>query len=120
MGVDEVKRVLARFPNVAYHPGWIPERFSAVTDKTFSFVHIDVDIYQPTKDSIEFFYPRLATGGILMCDDYGFSNCPGATQAIDDFLRDKPEKAIALTDGGGFIIKGSQVAPTARILGAAQ
>ena len=49
--------------------------------------------------------PRLAPGGILLCDDYGFDSCPGATRAVDEFLRDKPEKAISLSDGAGFFIK---------------
>ena len=115
-GVDVVKQRLARFPNVEYYPGWIPTRFSAVEDRQFSFVHIDVDIYEPTKDSIEFFYSRMNKGAILLCDDYGFDSCPGATKAIDEFLKDKPEKAIALTDGGGFFIKGLEVAPSFPIM----
>jgi O-methyltransferase len=67
-------------------------------------VHIDVDIYEPTRDSMAFFYPRLNDGGIIICDDYGFKSYPGATKAVDEFLRDKPEKMVALNDGGGFMI----------------
>jgi hypothetical protein len=86
--------------------GWIPDRFKEVADKRFSFVHIDVDLYEPTRDSVAFFYERLNAGGMIVCDDYGFTSCPGATKACDEFLADKPEKMIALPDGGGFIIKG--------------
>lgn len=89
--------------------GWIPDKFDQVKDFKFSFVHIDVDIYSPTKDSIEFFYPRLNAGGILICDDYGFTSCPGATKAIDDFLVDKPEKMLSFASGGGWIMKGLRV-----------
>lgn len=88
-----------------YH-GWIPERFSEVEDRTFSFVHIDVDLKAPTWESIQFFYPRMAMGGVVLCDDYGFTSCPGATQAIDEYLADKPEKMLALPQGGGFLIRG--------------
>ena len=105
-----VQQRLARFSGVRYYKGWIPERFPDLDALSFSFVHIDVDIYEPTRDSIAFFYPRLSEGGILVCDDYGFAVCPGATKAIDDYLRDKPEKMIALSDGGGFLIKGRSVA----------
>jgi hypothetical protein len=99
-------KFLARFANVQVYRGWIPQRFGEVAARRFSFVHIDVDLYEPTRDSIEFFYPRLAPGAVLVCDDYGIVTCPGATKAIEDFLRDKPEKMLALTDGGGFFIKG--------------
>jgi O-methyltransferase len=109
-GLESVQRRLGRFSRIRYHKGWIPDCFPEVDGLSFSFVHIDVDIYEPTRDSVAFFYSRLSPGGILVCDDYGFATCPGATKAVDDFLRDKPEKMIALSDGGGFIIKGRPVA----------
>jgi hypothetical protein len=89
--------------------GWIPSRFAEVAEKKFSFVHIDVDLEKPTRDSLEFFYPRLSDGGILLCDDYGFDTCPGVTAAIDEFLALKPEKPIQLDAGGCFFIKGKGV-----------
>jgi hypothetical protein len=102
---DAVRRNLSQFSNIHIRRGWIPERFGEVADRTFSFVHIDVDVYQPTRDSIEFFYPRLARGGILLCDDYGFDTCPGARRAMDDFFRGRPEQVVSLPTGQGFILK---------------
>ncbi len=93
------------FPGVSYHKGWIPDRFQDVADRSFAFVHIDVDLYQPTLDSLKFFYPRLNLGGIMVCDDYGFLTCPGATKAFDEFQCGKHEQIIAPPCGGGFIIK---------------
>lgn len=110
VSVDTVKKNLLKFENVTYLKGWIPERFAEVEEKSFAFVHIDVDIYQPTLDSIEFFYPRMAKGGIILCDDYGFNTCPGATKAVNEYLQDKPEKMLSLCSGGGFFIKGNTTA----------
>ena len=96
--VDEetVRQNLADFPAVRLYRGWIPERFAEVEDRRFSFVHIDVDLRQPTEDSVRFFYPRLERGGILVVDDYGFATCPGATEAVDRFLEDRQERMLAL------------------------
>ena len=113
-GVDEVVRNLLPFEvgkSYKICKGWIPDRFHEVEANTFSFVHIDVDLYQPTLDSVQFFYPRLSSGGVLVCDDYGFDTCPGATRAIDEFLADKEEKMISLADGGGFFVKGVHISP---------
>ena len=107
--LEACARNLAEFPECKLYKGWIPERFHEIADRTFSFVHVDVDIDDPTKASIEFFYPRLNAGGILVCDDYGFTTCPGATRAIDEYLLDKPEKMLSLPDGGGWLIKGVRV-----------
>ncbi len=109
---DVVARNLAAFEgSIRFHKGWIPNRFGEVADRNFSFVHIDVDLYQPTLDSIFFFYSRLSHGAVLVCDDYGCTTCPGATKAIDEFLADKPEKMLSLDAGGGFFVKGCEVAP---------
>ncbi len=112
---DSAMKLLARFSNVQSHRGWIPSRFHEVSERSFSFVHIDVDLYEPTRDSIEFFYPRLSPGAVLVCDDFGMTTCPGATKAIEEFLRGKPEKMIFLPDGGGFFIKGVATAINYRL-----
>jgi hypothetical protein len=103
---NTVRRNLSEFPAVSIHKGWIPDGFDAARDRRFAVVHIDVDLYEPTRDSIAFFYERMNPGGIIVCDDFGFSTCPGATKACREFLADKPEKMIAMASGGGFLIKG--------------
>ena len=105
-GEEEVGANLSDCPAVQYHPGWIPDRFSDVAERRFSFVHIDVDLEQPTEASFEFFYPQLEIGGILLCDDYGQATCPGVTAAADAYLATRSEKMVSLSTGGGFLIKG--------------
>jgi hypothetical protein len=106
-----VRKNLRHFQRVSLYKGWIPSRFDDVRGRRFSFLHIDVDLYEPTLDSMTFFYPRINRGGIVVCDDYGFNTCPGVTKAIDEFLRDKPEKMVSLPDGGGFLLKGCVTSP---------
>jgi O-methyltransferase len=105
--INELKSNLSEFSkNISIHKGWIPERFVDIEHLKFCFVHIDVDLYAPTFDSIGFFYPRMNNGGIILCDDYGCTTCPGATEAVNKFLEDKEEKMISLSGGGGFFVKG--------------
>ncbi|MBL4590407.1 MAG: class I SAM-dependent methyltransferase [Phycisphaerales bacterium] len=87
LAVDEhhVRALLEPCRTAQLLKGWIPERFDEVGDAQFSFVHVDVDLYEPTLASIEFFYPRLVPGGILLCDDYGAETCPGARRALDEY-----------------------------------
>lgn len=101
-----VNKNLGEFSDFKLYKGWIPNRFGDVEGCVFSFVHVDVDLYEPTLESIKFFYERLNIGGIFVCDDYGFLTCPGATAAIEEFLLSKPEKMVSLPGGGGFFIKG--------------
>jgi len=87
------------------YKGWIPNEFPKVNNVKFAFVHIDVDIFQPTRDSLEFFYPRLVPGELFVFDDYGFDLCPSVTKAVDDFFLDKPERLVNLPSGGAFLIR---------------
>lgn len=115
MAEDAVRHNLRDCSNYVAMKGWIPSRFAEVAGRRFSFVHIDVDLYEPTRDSLAFFLPRMTAGGIIVVDDYGFATCPGATQAVDDILRHGPEKMLAMPDGGGFLIKGQATADGAQL-----
>jgi hypothetical protein len=77
----DVKRALTPFPGIAYFPGWIPQAFPR-DEARYRFVHIDVDLYRPTRDSLEYFWPRLVPGARVVCDDY---NWPGGRRAVDEF-----------------------------------
>jgi O-methyltransferase len=106
--VDELgvqKRLLRAGLAHTVYKGWIPERFPEVEDVTFALVHIDVDLYQPTLDSISFFYPRVELGGLMVFDDYGSEYCPGARRAVDEFMADKTERVVLLTTGQALLQK---------------
>ena len=87
------------------YKGWIPARFDEAKDKTFSLVHIDVDLYEPTLASLAFFWPRISAGGMIVCDDYGFESCPGARRAMDEFFAERGLSVVHLTTGQGFVTK---------------
>jgi len=103
-----VRNVLKDFEFIEIFNGWIPKTFHHVEDKKFQFVHLDVDLYEPTRDSLNFFYPKLVQGGIMICDDYNFSSFPGAKKAWDNFFKDKKNSYNFFYEspfGGCLIIK---------------
>ncbi len=104
---DVLRKNISEFSHIHILKGWIPERFQEVAERQFCLVHIDVDLYQPTLDSLKFFYPRLSPGGVIVMDDYGFLTCPGATKAAHEFMADKPEHILHLPTGQGIIIRQS-------------
>jgi hypothetical protein len=101
-----VKDNLREYSFIEYKKGWIPEKFKDVEETSFSFVHIDVDLYQPIKDSLEFFYPKIIKGGVIVLDDYGYLTFPGAKQAVDEFVKGKSDFFMSLPSGAAFIVKG--------------
>jgi O-methyltransferase len=105
VSADRLHETLAGFANYRVYKGWIPERFNEVAGCRFRFVHIDVDLFQATYDSLSFFHPRMQAGGIILLDDYGFKSCPGAKAAADAYFADKPERLAMLPTGQAFTLK---------------
>lgn len=99
---DEARARLAGLENVRLMKGWIPSRFAEVAERRFAFVHVDVDLARPTRDALEFFWPRLSPGGVLVLDDYGFAICPGVKREADAFLK---EPILELATGQGVVVK---------------
>lgn len=90
---------LRSYPNVHFLRGWIPERFHEVADRKFALVHVDVDLYEPTRQTLDFFADRMAPGGVMICDDYGSLLCPGARRACDDFVEERGAKLFESASG---------------------
>jgi hypothetical protein len=65
----------------------VPEYLQKNPQLKISLLHIDVDLYEPTKTVLEFFFPCVVNGGIVVLDDY--SAFAGANKAIDDYFSDK-------------------------------
>jgi len=102
----KVRELLAGFEAVV-EKGWIPEVFAPAHDRRFALVHIDVDLYEPTLDSLEFFYPRTNPGGVIVCDDYGVTTCPGAMRAVDEYMGERPEPVLHAPTGQAVILKSA-------------
>jgi O-methyltransferase len=71
--------------------GYLSTTLAHYSALTFSFVHLDVDIYESYKIGLEFFYPRVTSGGVILFDEYNDPPWPGCNKAVDEFFADKPE-----------------------------
>jgi uncharacterized protein (UPF0297 family) len=65
----------------------IPDYVKQHPELRIALLHIDVDVYQPTKLALECFYDCLVPGGIIVFDDYG--TVYGETIAVDEFFKEK-------------------------------
>jgi O-methyltransferase len=68
-----------------------------IQEHKFSFVHVDVDVYQGHIEIFKWLKNKLVPGAIIIFDDYGSPSCKGATKAVHDFFdnRDDFELHIA-------------------------
>jgi len=71
-----------------------------------SFLHLDMDVFEPTKFVLNTLYEKIVKNGVILIDDYKFVN--GATRATKEFLKNhkklKIEK-LKFNNRLSFIIK---------------
>jgi len=85
---ENIKKYFEYRGDVNIYQGIFPQDTGKfIKDEKFSFVHLDVDVYQSTYDSLEFFYPRMVNGGIILSHDY--INLMDVRNAFHDFVKDK-------------------------------
>jgi O-methyltransferase len=101
--LERIKVYLQKYPNISYYKGLFPETSGPVVDTQFSFVHIDVDLYQSTKSCLEFFYPRLHRGGALISHDYVFSR--GVRDAFTEYFENLNDPVIELAENQCIVVK---------------
>jgi hypothetical protein len=103
--IQTVRRSLAEFLGIDYHKGWIPEAFGSLPETQWAFVHIDVDLYEPTKACLEYFVPRMAPGGVIVNDDYGSPLFPGGGKGWRDYCSAHELSYIVLDTGQAALIQ---------------
>lgn len=87
-----VRNRLRAYSNVHFRSGIFRQCAAGIDDVLFSFVHLDADLYSSTLAGLEFFYPRMVPGGIIIAHDY--STLPGVARAFAEFLRERREAVI--------------------------
>lgn len=73
--------------NIRLEKGFFDQTLSRYDQSPIALLHIDADLYDSYKIVLEKLFPYVVSGGIVLLDEYGEENWPGATQAVDEFLK---------------------------------
>jgi len=105
--LELVQAYLKAFSNVHFYKGYFPA--SALGQdperQRYRFVHLDLDLYRSTYDALDFFYPRMVQGGIIVSHDYNQVHAPGVKKAFDEFFAGKTEPVIPLWETQCAMVK---------------
>jgi O-methyltransferase len=91
-----------RPPNI--HEGLFEDLGAADVPDEICWAFLDGDLYQSILLSLELVYPRLAPGGAMVLDDYGWDALPGVERACSDFPAAKPESATVFADANVAVV----------------
>jgi len=89
--VTSEELVLSKLPHpemCILRKGYFPESTEGI-DEIFCFVNLDFDLYKPILAGLEFFYPRMVKGGIILVHEYFSDSYRGVREAVTDFITGK-------------------------------
>ena len=104
-GIESVRANFAEWRNVSLVQGAVPETLRQVRSMKIAYLHLDMNCAPPERAAAEFFWDRLALGGMILLDDYGFPGHEAQLEAMNDFARSKDTTVLALPTGQGLILK---------------
>lgn len=95
--IHKVKKHIGDSRNVVFHRGYFPDTTTGLEEERYAFVSIDADLYHPIAAGLNYFYPRLSPGGVIIIHDYNYK-WEGAMKAVDEFMKKIPESLIPVAD----------------------
>ena len=84
--------------------GLFPGTAAGLEGEVFCFVSLDCDLYEPTRDGLRFFFPRLSPGGFLFVHDFNNGLYKGVKQAVVEFSAREEVAFVPLPDSAGTAI----------------
>jgi O-methyltransferase len=100
-----VKDKFSRFQNCEIIPGVIPDTLSRVNSDQISYLSIDLNNVEPEIQALQFFWPILTPGAIVILDDYGHPAHIDQKRAMDLFASENEVIIFPLPTRQGLIIK---------------
>ena len=89
--LDQVKKAVfsTGYPKENFHfiKGKVEDTLQKQAPQKISLLRLDTDWYESTKNELIYLFPRLAKGGVLIIDDYGFWT--GSKKAVDEYFKEK-------------------------------
>lgn len=95
----------APYPNVRLVRGEVPASLKEVSIEKVAYLSIDMNVAHAERAAIEYFWPKLSPGALVVLDDYGWRGFEEQQQAMDDFARQQGVTIACLPTGQGLLIK---------------
>jgi len=99
------KQNFSPYHNAKLIRGKVPETLSSVSIERISYLSIDMNLEVPERAAIEYFWPKMVSGGIVLFDDYGFVGYEAQHESADDFASKMGVAVLSLPTGQGILIK---------------
>lgn len=102
---ESTRKQFSPWKNVEFVVGKIPEVLRDFPNTPISFLHIDLNNALPEIAALEFFWPMIVPGGVILLDDYAWSGAEKQYEAMNELGRTLGFCILTTASGQGIVIK---------------
>lgn len=102
---DFVVKAFSDFETAIIIKGSIPDVLPEIKTERVAYLSIDMNCVVPEIAAIEYFWPKLLQGGVVVLDDYGWPGHEEQKIAMDEFANRVESSILSLPTGQGLLIK---------------
>ena len=110
--IELVRKRLPHPEQAVFCQGHFPESLEHLSGEVskLAFVSLDSDLYEPTYQGLQVFYPKLRSGGMILIHDYNSMQFPGVKEAVVRFCEEQRVYVMPLMDlhGSAVLIRQSE------------
>ena len=102
---EQVRQRFADLPNVTIVKGRLPDSLAIAAPERIALLHVDLNSVEAERGVLERLYPRVADGGAIVLDDYGWDYYAAQRQSANQFFAAQGTEVLELPTGQGLVIK---------------
>lgn len=103
--IESVRQNFSEWPNARIVVGAVPGTLEQITSEKIAFASIDMNSAPPEIEAMEFLWPRLVPGAMIVLDDYTYGDNYQQNKDTDAFASRHGTTVLALPTGQGIIVK---------------
>lgn len=100
------ERLFSNYRNARLIRGSAPDVLTEIRAKQIAFLYIDLNAAGPEIASLEYLWPRIVPGAMILSDDFGFPGHESQLHAFKKFCEDHDMPLLFSPTGQGVAVKG--------------
>jgi len=101
----QVRRRFRNMDHVVITKGVVPDVLHQIAPERIAFMHIDMNSPKAEAGALEILFDRVAAGGMIVFDDYGWVQFRQQKESADKFMAARGQLIVELPTGQGLMVK---------------
>jgi len=102
---ETARRNFEPFPRAKLIRGRVPDTLDQTPIDRACYLSLDMNIAEPERAALEFFWDRLVPGAPVLLDDYAWAGHTLQKEQMDDFAASRKVEILTLPTGQGLLLK---------------